>query len=115
MLRLIIWESSLNLDQTQLSVLSPSDRDRYMDLESLFRSKGWKIVKALAEQNALTAHNVAATANTWADNRIAVGNRSAWQTIINFEEATEAHYLGLITAVQATREVELMHEEHDYE
>ncbi len=82
----------MNLDTEQLNALSPSDRDRYMELERLFRSKGWKIVMATAQENVNIAILVGANASTWADNRVAFGNRTAWQTILGLEEQTEDLY-----------------------
>ena len=105
----------MHLDIEQLNLLKPEHRERYMELERLFSSKGWKIVKTMAEQNAQLAHNAAANAANWADNRMAVGNRSAWQTIVNIEEQTEATYEKLAADASAAAEIVRIAEEHEYE
>ena len=105
----------MNLDTEQLNALSPGDRDRYMELERLFRSRGWKIVLAAANDNVNTAILVGANANTWADNRIAFGNRLAWQTILNFEESTEQLYESKAAKALERDLVSVIADEHENE
>lgn len=105
----------MNLDNEQLNLLTPFDRERYMELERLFASKGWKIVQKLAEENAQIAHNTGANASTWADNRVALGNKLAWMSIANFEKDTEAVYEQKAQQARAANEIQLISDEHEYE
>lgn len=105
----------MNLDNEQLNALSAIDRDRYMELERLFSSKGWKIVLAAAQDNANSAYAVGANASSWAENRVALGNRSAWQTIVNFEESTQTLYESKAAQAFETAEIVRISEESEYE
>lgn len=105
----------MTLDNEQLNALSAPERERYMELERLFASKGWKIVQATAQENANTAFNLGANASSWAENRVAFGNRIAWQTILNFEESTQQLFeQRAATALQAA-EIISISEESEYE
>lgn len=103
------------LDQAQLSALKPADRDRYMALEQLFAQPGWKLVVALAKQNATAQVQRAAFAASWADNRIAVGNGAAWNTIATLEEATMADYERMVAETERERETLRISDESDFE
>lgn len=105
----------MHLDIEQLNVLSPEHRERYMELERLFASKGWKIVKAMSEANAKAAHDAAANASSWADNRLAIGNRGAWMMVANLEEQTEQVYEDLSAKALQAVEIVRIAEEHEYE
>lgn len=105
----------MHLDIEQVNLLKPAQRDRFMELERLFASKGWKIVKAMAEENARLAHDIAANASSWADNRVAVGNRSAWRMVVNLEEQTEALFEKEAAEALQAVEIARISEEHEYE
>lgn len=105
----------MTLDNEQLNVLSGPDRDRYMELERLFASKGWKIVRQMAQENAQTAHNMGANASSWADNRIAFGNKTCWMTILELEESTQHLFEQKVSAANEAAEIVRFSEESEYE
>ena len=86
----------MRLEQAELAALAPADRDRYRALEQLFAQPGWKVVMALAKENAALQVQRAAFADNWAANRMAIGMGGAWNEIAKLEETTEAFYLNLI-------------------
>lgn len=94
----------MNLDELQLNALPPQDRARYMALEHLFAQPGWKIVVALAKQNAEAQVKAAAFAKDWPSSRLAIGNGAAWDQIAKLEEATEASYLAMVAKATSTAE-----------
>lgn len=105
----------MQLDEAQLNALKPSERARYMSLEQLFSQPGWKVVVALAKQNAEEQRNRAAFANSWADNRLAIGNSAAWNAIAQLEEQTEQHYARLVSESEREIEIVKINEEGDFE
>lgn len=105
----------MNLDTEQLNALAPEQRERYMELERLFASKGWRVVIKTAQTNMEAAHNAAANASSWADNRMAIGNRAAWQQIVNMEEQTEAIYESVAARAQEQIALLAISDEHENE
>jgi hypothetical protein len=94
------------LDQAQLNALSPADRNRYNALEHLFAQPGWRIVVALAKENAEAQVRAAAFAKDWATNRLAVGNGAAWNAIVQLEESTHAAYTAKLAEIAGAAEAE---------
>lgn len=105
----------MQLDLEQLNALPPSDRERYMQLEKLFAQPGWKIVVKGALENIAIAMKQAAFAASWDQNRAAIGNMAAWQSIANMEKDTQAGFADKITQLITERESRRVSEEHDYE
>ena len=105
----------MQLDMEQLNALPPADRNRYLALEKLFAMPGWKIVVALAKQNAEGAMRRAAFANTWADNRLAIGSGYAWNELAELETATEKTYATMAVEALTAANVDKLSEEHDFE
>lgn len=103
------------LDLEQVNALVPDDRNRYMDLEKLFQQKGWKVVVALARQNAATALLTAARAQNWDQNRVAIGNHMAWQAIANLEKETKEIYEGKANEMIRLEELASISNENDLE
>jgi len=105
----------LILDLEQVNALSPDDRARYMQLEKLFSQPGWKLVVALAAQNATNALRNAALASSWDQNRMAIGNHIAWQAISNLEKDTQDLYAGKAAGVIQAKELQHLSDEQDFE
>jgi hypothetical protein len=105
----------MNLDNEQLNSLSAPERERYMELERLFASKGWKIVQTMAKSNAEGAFALGANASSWAQNREAFGNRTCWMTILNLEESTQQLFESKAVAAAQAAEIVRISEESEYE
>lgn len=105
----------MRLESEQLALLSPADRNRYMALESLFDSDGWKIVMALSQKNAAEALQRAALANSWAENRMAVGNSLAWNNIWNLEQQAEVQFHEMASTARDGALAEAIAIEDEYE
>lgn len=105
----------MNLDNQQLNALAPVERERYMELERLFASKGWRIFIATAKDNANAAYAVGANASTWEENRVAYGNRMAWQYVLALEEATEQEFEAKAARASHADELAAIAAEHELE
>jgi hypothetical protein len=105
----------MRLEAEQLALLSPADRNRYMALEALFDSDGWKIVMALAHQSAAGALQRAALANSWAENRMAIGNSLAWNAIFQLQDATENDFLTMAASAADDAMAKAISVEEEYE
>ena len=105
----------MHLDLEQVNALAPDDRNRYMQLEKLFAQPGWRIVVALATQNAGAALTQAAVASSWDNNRLAYGNHLAWRAIQNLEKDTQALYSEKAAQVIAQDELQRISDEHALE
>lgn len=82
------------LNSAQLNALNPAERERYSDLERMFASRGWKIFVALAKKNAAEGIQRAAFAQSWEQNRAAIGYSHAYNEMANLEVATLAEFEG---------------------
>lgn len=97
----------MTLDATQLNALTPTQRERYLILEKLFRSKAWKVVLATLNSRAQESVQRAAFAKTWEDNRTAIGYGYAYNEMANFEEATQQEYVAMADQAMNPVEAEL--------
>lgn len=105
----------MHLDLEQVNALSPDDRNRYMQLEKMFALPGWKVVVALAQENAAAAFQQAALASNWDANRMALGNHLAWRAIANLEKDTQALYTDKALKNLMADDVRRIAEEHSFE
>lgn len=105
----------MQLDLEQLNALPMADRERYMQLEKLFAQPGWKVIMKHAHENVAQAMRQAAFAANWDQNRAAIGNMSAWQSIANMEKETHAAFTAKVTDLGAQREAQRISEEAAYE
>lgn len=105
----------MRLEAEQIALLNPTARERYMALEKLFASDGWKIVMALATNSAATALQRAAVASTWEENRMSLGNSLAWNAISNMEGSAEADFENQLETAEEEARVEAIIAEADYE
>jgi hypothetical protein len=96
------------MDLTQLKFLSDEDKERYMSLERLWSQPGWALVVELAKQLASGHRDRATFANTWEQNRMALGSALAYDHISRLQEITETEYEqkvdGILTASKAAEE-----------
>jgi hypothetical protein len=99
------------LDQTQLALLPPVDREKYMALERFFSSAGWKYIKGLAEQRAAEQVQRAAFAASWADNRLAIGAGAAWNELAKLEETETASFERMVKEAAKADETDAVDEE----
>ena len=96
------------LGPDQLKYLADEHKERYRRLESLFAADGWPLLVALCKKQAVEAHNRAANSQTWEQNRMNVGLRTAYEHIAVIEKATYAEFTEIAeTARQAELEAEL--------
>lgn len=105
----------MHLDLEQVNALVPDDRNRYMQLEKLFAQPGWRVVVALATQNAAVALTQAAVASSWDNNRLAYGNHIAWRAIQNLEKDTQALYSEKAMQTLNQQELARLSEENELE
>ncbi len=105
----------MHLSQSELDALSIEDKERYRALEQLFKTKGWKLVSALASQNAVAQFKNAALAPNWDQNRIAVGQYLAWNSIASLETETEQLYEQKISEATSQVELKIVQDQHDFE
>lgn len=105
----------MQIDNEQLNTLSAPERERYMELERLFASKGWKIVLAMAKDNANAAFAIGANASSWAQNREALGNRTCWMSILGLEDSTQQLFENKAAQVLEAAEIVRIAEESEYE
>jgi len=105
----------LQLDLEQVNALAPDDRNRYMQLEKLFAQPGWRIVVALATNNAAQSLQQAALASSWDANRLAIGNHMAWRSIQNLERDTQALYADKAAQQFAADDLRRIEDEHALE
>lgn len=96
------------MDLNHLKFLSDEDKERYMKLERLWSQPGWELVVELARQLAEAHKNRATFANTWEQNRLALGSALAYDHISRLQELTEAEYEqkveGVVNAARAAEE-----------
>lgn len=83
------------LDLDQLMYLTDEDKNRYSKLETLFAQEGWQLLVELAQKLAVEAHNRAANAASWDQNRVNLGLRMAYEHIATIEQATHNEYIEL--------------------
>lgn len=100
------------MEQSKLKNLTPQQAERFARLERLFGQPGWKDVEAWAKNNAQEQLMRAAHANTWDQNRIAMGARLAYLTLVQLVEQTHAEFEALADQ-NAEKEVAADELEHE--
>lgn len=80
------------LDMKQLSVLTDDEKERYVKAETLFESEHWHVIKTMAEEQSEQALVRGANAQTWDDNRVALGQRLVWEYIATLNETYENEF-----------------------
>ena len=82
----------MRLSLEDLMYLPDEHKDRYRNYEQGFDSPFWKDLKALAESEVVNAAQRGANADTWENNRIALGARLIWEYIAHMEDAIENEF-----------------------
>lgn len=100
------------MDLDQLKLLTDEQRDRYLKLEKLFGMPGWAIMEKWAEGNRDEARDRAASASTWEENRIAVGQRIAFDTFANLRRISEMEF-EMLAANNAAEKEEESEDDHE--
>lgn len=85
----------MQLNETQLALLTTEQRSRYNKLESLFDHPGWKIVQEFADAQAGTQAQRALEAPNWDAHRLATGARLAFAQIAQLPLVTENEFANL--------------------
>lgn len=83
------------MELEDLKYLTDEQRERYMTMERLFEQPGWTLVEKWAGINRDEAKERAANAQSWEDNRIAVGLRIAYDTFSKMRDINEREYMQL--------------------
>lgn len=83
------------MDLEQIKHLNDEQKNRYMALTKLFEMPGWVIIQTWAERNYEESRDRAASASSWDQNRIAVGERIVYDVLRKMEEITEREYSAL--------------------
>lgn len=83
------------MDLDQIKHLTDEQKERYMALTRLFEMPGWAIIKKWAEVNYEESRERGASANTWEQNRIHLGERVVYDVLRKTEEITEREYSSL--------------------
>ncbi len=101
------------MDMMEVFKWIPDDeKERLTQLETTFSTPGWKTIVEWAQNKSEDSILRAATATSWADNRIAVGNQQAYFQLANFAESTLLLYANMAEQAKLDAEVE---EEEGYE
>ncbi len=100
------------MDMMEVFKWIPDDeKERLTQLEETFSTPGWKAIVEWAKEQSDDSILRAATATSWADNRIAVGNQQAFFQFANFAESTLLVYANVAEQAKLDAEVE---EAEDY-
>lgn len=91
----------LNTHET-MKFLTDTERDRFVKFQALFESDGWHLLVEYAQAKAAEATQRAALADSWENNRLAVGYRGAWGEISNIEN----QFMNEFDAIAAERREE---------
>lgn len=92
------------MDAEQIKYLTPQQKERFVRLEKLFGSEGWKDIEAWGTVNAAVSTNRQLTASSWDQFNIAQGARLAYQSVVELRAATELEYEQLAEDAQTTAE-----------
>ncbi len=92
--------------------LPDNQKDRLLELEKTFSTPGWQYIMQWARDKSDDSILRAATATSWADNRIAIGNQQAYFQFANYAEAELLVYANMAEQAKLDAEVE---ESEDYE
>lgn len=75
-----------------LNELTDNERDQYAKLENLFMHPGWALAQEIFELGAKESYQRAAFAQSWEQNRMAVGEHSVWSRVVNLSEYVETNF-----------------------
>lgn len=84
--------------------LDDGQTDRFMKLEKMFESDGWTLIAEWAATQAEFAHNAAAYAGSWEENRMAVGSEKVYLAVAKLRDAVLQEFQGIAEAKLAEAE-----------
>lgn len=79
----------MSLDLEEINLLSNADKNRYMVMERMFESDGWKFVVKWATANVEEAKGRVLNAGTWEQTCFARGALLAYSHFANLEKISE--------------------------
>lgn len=91
------------MDTDKLKHLTDEQKDRFFKLERLFESPGWALVQEWAQAQRENVTSRLISANTWEQNRLMSGARSAFMLLENLQNATEAEFEALADANESAQ------------
>jgi len=103
------------IDPSLIKFLPDAAQVELRNWENLMASKGWKQLQGLLEQNFESAKNAALGAQSWEENRLAMGHMEATKFVFNLADALEQQYTGLAEQFKEEQAVEEADEELEYE
>jgi hypothetical protein len=80
------------LELDQLKWLNDPQKERYMFLQRFFESDYWDFFKSWATHGLQEADNRLLNAQQWDHNRLAMGARLAFMSMLNLEASTDAEF-----------------------
>ena len=98
-----------------LQNLTDDQKDRFMKLESTLESDGWSLILEWADNQRKTSLKRATFAQTWEENRIAVGEAQVYNLLANFGEAVINEFQSLAAQNVEDAEAQQVHDEMEYE
>lgn len=75
-----------------IEFLTDQQKERFSALEAVFRLPGWKLIEDWANANADIMRYRGADASNWDTNRLALGARTAFEQLAQFQESTEREF-----------------------
>jgi hypothetical protein len=100
------------MDLEDIQHLTDAEKDRYLKLERLFDSDGWKLVEEWATQQRENATARLVSATSWDQHRLLTGARLVYAELEGLRETTESTFASLASA---NKEAKLVSEEEEYE
>lgn len=79
-----------------IEFLTDQQKERFSALEAVFRLPGWKLIEDWANANAEIMRYRGADASNWDTNRLALGARTAFEQLAQFQESTEREFEQMI-------------------
>lgn len=100
------------MDLEQIKYLTDDQKDKYLDYERTFESKGWGYVKGWLLGQIQEQVQRALFASSWEDHRVATGMRIAFEQMLSLHENVEAEFVSAAEAnmLNAVNDDELEHE-----
>lgn len=83
------------LDIEVLQNLTDDQKNRYMKMEQLLESDGWALLQQWLQGQAEAAQGRATYAQTWEDNRVAVGQMYVYTQLADLNDAVHAEFTEL--------------------
>jgi hypothetical protein len=103
------------IDPSLIKHLPDTAQEELRKWESLFANKGWKQFERFLEQRFELTKEAALAANTWEDNRKAVGALDTLKFVFNLPSILESEFTSLAEQNKEAEDVAVEDEESEYE